>query len=312
MGTLAYVFFFLALYFVLLFAVVLPISRIDEEGASIPAVTVIFPISVVALGSFLATRIHAPLAARFRYSKKLQVLTEGPVHPPKDQLMCQSCKKMFPSHYWLEVVDGRSLCAECRAGTTSSGDRVDLSANDLPVERSSREATIGERRVRMTRRKRNIIVAVLAIVLAGVGFLIWSAYRLKGASLDAYAAWWTADLVIEHMERNGGSWPRSWDELRPTSEAYGGTASTTPRIKEFRPRASIEDLQQRVELDWKADPKELVKAEFTESGPPFRVIWLRNGSSIFYEGREPNEMVLHYLKWKQKEGTRSSGPANGS
>jgi hypothetical protein len=65
-------------------------------------------------------------------------------------------------------------------------------------------------------------------------------------------------------------------------------------------------LKQRVEIDW--------KAEFKETGPPFRVIWLRNGKSTHYSGNEPNDMVLEYLKWKEKETnlTEPDGAANRS
>jgi hypothetical protein len=169
----------------------------------------------------------------------------------------------------------------------------------------------------MTRRKRNIIVIVIAVLLAGVGFVVWFGYQVMQVPRDAYAVWWTADLVVEHMEKHGGSWPRSWDELRVTSEqAYKGTASTNrdgTMIVELRPRDSIDELKQRVEIDWKADTKKLTQADFKEKGPPFRVIWLRNGKSTHYSGKEPNDMVLEYLKWKEKErNSTEDGSANGS
>lgn len=170
----------------------------------------------------------------------------------------------------------------------------------------------------MTRRKRNILFIVLAVLIAGVGFVVWFGYQVMQVPRDAYAVWWTADLVIEHMEKHEGSWPRSWDQLRVTSDqAYKGTVSTNrdgTTIAEFRPRDSIDELQRRVEIDWSADPKDLAKAEFKESGPPFRVIWLRNGKSIHYSGKEPNDMVLEYLKWKKKEKgiTEPDGAANRS
>lgn len=161
----------------------------------------------------------------------------------------------------------------------------------------------------MTRRKRNIIVAAIATILALAGFVVWLGYQVAEVPRDAYAVWWTADLVIEHMEKNHGDWPRSWDDLRSTGEqAYKGTVSTNRDgtvIAEFRPRDTINELQQRVEIDWKADPKELAKADFKEKGPPFRVIWLRSGKSRHYSGKEPNQMILEYLKWKEKP---SAGP----
>jgi len=164
----------------------------------------------------------------------------------------------------------------------------------------------------MTRRKRNILI-VLAILLAVAGSLVWFGYQVVQVPKDAYAVWWAADLVIEHLEKHGGSWPRNWDELRATSEqAYKGTVSTNrdgTMIAEFRPRESIDELRQRVEIDWNADPKLLVKADFRQTSGPFRVIWLRNGKSTHYVGREPNEMVLEYLKWKQNEDATQGGPS---
>jgi hypothetical protein len=168
----------------------------------------------------------------------------------------------------------------------------------------------------MTRRKRNIIGIVVAVVLAGAGFIVWFGYQVLQVPGDAYAVWWTADLVIEHMEKHGGSWPRSWEELRLTSDqAYKGTVSTNrdgSMIAEFRPRDTIDELRQRVDIDWKVDPKILAKAEFKETGPPFRVIRLRNGKSTHYSGKEPNHMVLEYLKWKEEERnvTEPDGAAN--
>ena len=170
----------------------------------------------------------------------------------------------------------------------------------------------------MRRRKRNIIVIAVALLLAGTGFIVWFGYQVSQVSRNAYAVWWTADLVIDHMEKHGGSWPRSWDQLRLTSDqAYKGTASTNrdgTRIVEFRPRDTIDELKQRVEIDWKADPKTLANADFKRTGPPFRVIWLRIGRSTHYSGKEPNDMVLEYLKWKEKEKkiTEQNGAATRS
>jgi hypothetical protein len=166
----------------------------------------------------------------------------------------------------------------------------------------------------MTRRKRNIIVVVVTALLALAGFVVWLGYQVSQVPRDAYAMWWTADLVIEHMEKNHGTWPRSWDELRSTSEqAYKGTVSTNRDrivIAEFRPRDTINELQQRVEVDWNADPKELSKADFKEKSLPFRVIWLRSGKSRHYSGKEPNQMIFEYLKWKEKQIAGPDGSTN--
>ncbi|MCW5557753.1 MAG: hypothetical protein KIT22_07970 [Verrucomicrobiae bacterium] len=148
---------------------------------------------------------------------------------------------------------------------------------------------------------------LIALAITGGAFIVWFANQVAQVSPNAYAVWWTADLVIEHMETHAGAWPRNWEELRLTSEiADRGTTSTNhgnPWIAEFRPRASIEELQRRVEIVWQADPGQLVKSEFKPGEPPFQVIRLRNGKSHHYTGKEPNEMILDYLKWKQNEIT---------
>jgi hypothetical protein len=153
----------------------------------------------------------------------------------------------------------------------------------------------------MSRRKRRFIGGILGVL---IGFFAYAYHHAMNVIIpNAYAVWWTADLVIEHMETHGGAWPRSWDELHLTSQqAYKGTVSTNRDgtwIAEFRPRASLDDLQQRVEIDWMADPASLALVKRPSKGPPFRVIRLRNGKATHYEGREPNEMILEYLESKR-------------
>lgn len=162
----------------------------------------------------------------------------------------------------------------------------------------------------MTRRAKIILGSVGGSVALLVVFLAYAVYQTIHVVVpNAYAVWWTADLVIAHMEKHDGAWPLGWDELHATSEqTYKGTVSTNRNgnmIAEFRPRAHVEELQKRVEIDWSADPKELVKADFKDTGPPFRVIRLRNGKSTHYSGKEPNAMILDYLKWKEKEKKKS-------
>jgi hypothetical protein len=144
-----------------------------------------------------------------------------------------------------------------------------------------------------------------------IGFLGYAYHQVVHVVVpNAYAVWWTADLVIEHMERNGGAWPKSWKELEATAEvAHKGTVSTNIDghvIAEFRPRETIENLQQRVEINWNADPSVLAKATRPTEGPPFRVIRLHNGKSTHYEGREPNEMILRYLESKRGTVTQTA------
>ena len=102
---------------------------------------------------------------------------------------------------------------------------------------------------------------------------------------DAYAQWWVADMVIEHMERNDGAWPKSWDDLREPYTICAGRSG---------PSWSFDELRERVEVDFNTDPDQLIAAA-SDASPPFRVIYLRSGGQHHWEGREPNQMILSYL-----------------
>jgi hypothetical protein len=153
-------------------------------------------------------------------------------------------------------------------------------------------------------RRRVLIGMVLLVALIA----IWRAVVFIQGVLDvprqAYAVWGTADLIIEYMERHEGAWPRSWEDLRPLVEDVPDVKESRERdgsiVVEFRPQGAIEELQRRVEVDWNANPDELLKMPPQERGPPFRVISLRNGKSTHYEGREPNQMIRDYLESRHR------------
>jgi hypothetical protein len=153
----------------------------------------------------------------------------------------------------------------------------------------------------MSRIKRRLIAGltialVLGAVYGGVAFV----REVRGRPKEAYALWWTADLVIDYMDCHDGAWPKSWDDLRDNAErARDVTQSTEPGGSvnvEFRPKPNIEELERLVEIDWDANPDELLKASRRGVEPPFRAIYLRNGRSTHYQGREPNQMILEYLE----------------
>ncbi|MEX1098314.1 MAG: hypothetical protein WED34_19875 [Planctomycetales bacterium] len=109
-------------------------------------------------------------------------------------------------------------------------------------------------------------------------------------SARAYAVWHTAEAIIAYMEQHDDMWPTNWEDLRP----YARTGPNT-----------FEELQERVGIDWNANPEELAKATPLAGKPPFRVIWLKDGTGIHYEGMEPNQMILEYLQQrKQSPGER--------
>ncbi|MCE9607399.1 MAG: hypothetical protein K8U03_21140 [Planctomycetia bacterium] len=124
----------------------------------------------------------------------------------------------------------------------------------------------------------------MAVLAGGV----WYAYhRVKSIVGDAYAVWWVADLVIHHLDANDLVWPKDWSDLQDDFEEL-----TT---KEGRPW-TFEELRARVEVDWTADSGNLKTLAERSPRKPLRVIWLRDGTDVFYEGKEPNEMIAEYLR----------------
>ncbi len=88
------------------------------------------------------------------------------------------------------------------------------------------------------------------------------------------------------MEANNGDWPRNWDDLRDdykTCIARSGQPWT------------FDELSSRVDIDWDANPISLLPIA-DGADPELRVIWLRSGRDAYWQGREPNTMILDYLK----------------
>jgi hypothetical protein len=112
-------------------------------------------------------------------------------------------------------------------------------------------------------------------------------YRVNLDTRNAYAVWWVADMVIEHMKARGGAWPKSWEDLR---EPYAASVRTSGHPWTF------EALRSRIEIDFDADPTQLAKPSTDPDGPPYRVIWLRDGSRMYWERHGPNRMVLDFLR----------------
>ncbi|HEX2476243.1 MAG TPA: hypothetical protein VHK01_15940 [Lacipirellulaceae bacterium] len=131
---------------------------------------------------------------------------------------------------------------------------------------------------------RNVAVLVVVAVL-GTG--AWCLYRTLDGIRDAYAVWWVADMVVEHMIANQGAWPRDWDELRDDYQ--------TCVARSGQPW-SFEELRSRVIVDWSVDPKRLAAIASRGTRPPFRVIWLANGRENYWERREPNQIIAEHLK----------------
>jgi hypothetical protein len=129
-----------------------------------------------------------------------------------------------------------------------------------------------------------ITLALLCVVVVGTGLYLFR-IRREG-DRDANEQMWVAAVVIDHMERNGGSWPREWQDLEESHEIV---AASNGRPWNF------DELRGRVAIDFKVKPAELAEASADGDEPPFRVIYLRNGKTHYWRTGEPNRMILDYL-----------------
>ena len=138
------------------------------------------------------------------------------------------------------------------------------------------------------------IIAIVAGVFFCL-FLVAAVYfflTISAGINDAYALWGAADMVIDYMETHDGHWPRSWDDLRPQFEAGGSGVGGW----------SFEKYQDRITIDFNADPNELRRLSLDSPEASFRVIWAnslnaRLGSET-HIGDGPNQMLCDYFRVK--------------
>ena len=132
-------------------------------------------------------------------------------------------------------------------------------------------------------RLRTLFFVVAAIsVIASIAFY---ANQANQAMRNSYAVWWVADMVIEHMKANDGKWPRNWEDLR---DDYQTLVQRSVQPWQF------DELQHRVKIDWNVNPEELdLQADGSQE---FRAIWLADGTDSFWEGAQPNWIILNYLR----------------
>ena len=142
---------------------------------------------------------------------------------------------------------------------------------------------------------------VLAAVASSLGIVGWWGFDCVNETISgAYAQWWVADMVIEYMEWNEGSWPCDWDDLKEPYEICAGQSVAV---------WSFEELRGRVAIDFAVDPAKLSTVERENGEAPFRVIYLRNGKRNHWVGNEPNLMILQYLRERAQRPASYKAPA---
>jgi hypothetical protein len=131
------------------------------------------------------------------------------------------------------------------------------------------------------------LLFIIAAVVLGIPFAGWMAYQhITEVVHDSYAVWWVAGMVIEHVDANAGQWPQSWEELRDDYQTC---------VERLGEPWSFEELRSRVCVDWTANATDLRKSALESDKAKFRVVWLADGSSVHWEGAEPNQLIYEYL-----------------
>jgi hypothetical protein len=146
--------------------------------------------------------------------------------------------------------------------------------------------------------------STLALVVAGV--VIWfgpGVYRsITVRQPNSYAMQSAGQLIIEHLRRHSGAWPKSWAELRETCAISG------MQILAKTPDAEIAELKKRVEIDWSADPARLRDLVHQGDVARIAVVKLRSGRRDWFVGAEPNQMIGDYLKETAESDTAHGSP----
>lgn len=138
----------------------------------------------------------------------------------------------------------------------------------------------------MSRRTKLILVLVAATLVGTVIFVVFSIERSLIAVRDSYIQERVASMLIEHLERNDGSWPRNWDDLAEAHEICEGRTGGVWSFEEIRATCGI---------DFDADTAKLLQASVPSEGPPFKVIYLLSGATHHWSGGEPNRIIHEYL-----------------
>lgn len=147
---------------------------------------------------------------------------------------------------------------------------------------------------------RHRIIAILVCILLGAGgWFGYALWRYVYVTVpNAYAVWNVADLLADYMDMHDGAWPHSWDDLRKNDKDLNGLNET-----------KLANLQDRVEVDWNADPSILATLPERDDGKaPFRVIWLRNGTDVYWSGASPNRLIQFYLQRRIENPIRPITP----
>ncbi len=153
-------------------------------------------------------------------------------------------------------------------------------------------------------RKGSKIALVIGLVsLSITAIVVFIVIRIVNDTRNAYASEWVAGEIIDYMETHGGAWPKDWLDLRPIHDRY---------VSEGKCPWNFAMFQERVLVDWTADPKRLAAIQDQANTPPFSVITLRNGKRANWRNMEPNRMIHDWLREKAKKKLEPTAAASAS
>jgi len=138
-------------------------------------------------------------------------------------------------------------------------------------------------RVRRTVLRMLIVLTVLGVLYVGIDIWMTFNYGID----DGYAQWGAADMLIDYMEAHDGAWPRGWDDLRPQFEDNKGRVGWT-----------YDRFQDRIGVDFTADPDRLRNESLESRSVTFRVIWPKSWFAATVGG-DPNQRLCDYFRRKE-------------
>lgn len=126
-----------------------------------------------------------------------------------------------------------------------------------------------------------VVSAIIAIAFAGIAFTLQTIDSVLSHTRDAYAADWTAEFVVQHLQSSDNTWPSNWSDLEDefAAQQQQGYPFT------------FEELKRLVDIQWDTDA-----VTIANSDPPMKVVQLASGSDSHFVGSEPNLRIRDYLR----------------
>jgi hypothetical protein len=79
------------------------------------------------------------------------------------------------------------------------------------------------------------VVVGIPLILIGAAFYLYNS--VNSSIRNAYAGWWVADMVVEHMKAHDGAWPKGWNDLdEPYEICVRRSGATLDPPRTSRPR----------------------------------------------------------------------------